>query len=92
MILDGFQYLLDDFWNFQFVTKIWTFSFLYVEMLRAIQENRWKHYQTYFSYLIILEIQKNKIFGTIGYKKCGTYLQLCNLKMWIIGAVRNLKL
>ena len=57
MIPDGLQYFLDDFWNLQKNHQIWTFTpLLYLEMLQTIQENM-ETFKTYFSYLIILEIQ-----------------------------------
>ena len=59
MIPDGFQYLLDDFWNFQFFYQTWTLTPLfYVEMLQIIQEMYgiiFKKY--YFSSLIISKFQ-----------------------------------
>ena len=75
MIPAGFQYFLDDVWNFQNVHQIWTVHlFLYVELLKKTKEygNILKTY--YFSYLNILEIQNFPNRYTTGHQKCGTYL------------------
>ena len=62
MIPDGFQYFLDDFWNFQKNHQIWTHA------PRSCHTNASKQIRKYggiinkyVSYLIILEIQNVQI-------------------------------
>ena len=55
MIPDGFQYLLDDFWNFQKFHQIWTrapciYSFYYTKIIQIILENIWEHPYKYYFY------------------------------------------
>ena len=69
------SHFLDDFWNFQHVHKIWTFSPLfYVGMLQQIREIVETSSPIYVHISTFWKSKVPKMFDTTGHQKCGTYV------------------